>query len=393
MKDKFWKFIDKNLIIIFFIIITIFSVGIRSYFMDFESGDYTLFLEDWFNELKSGGGLTALKNDVGNYNAPYITIMALLTYLPMSPLHSIKIVSIIFDYILAFSCMVLVYKLFKNNKKKDIYALLTYAVTLMLPTVVINSAAWAQCDSIYVAFAIISLIYLIDEKYVKSFIFLGISFAFKLQFIFLLPVYILVYITKRKFPIYYFLILPITNFVLCIPAIVFGKSLSSCMAVYGNQMETYKQYISLNFPGVYNLFLDGSNLILFEEEFLSKAGVMFTITIFALVALIFLYKKVKLGKEDIITLSLWSVMVATFFLPHMHDRYMFAADVLSIIYFFFNRKKLYIPVGINFVSLYTYFACLWGNMSIDIAYVSIFNFILLAIVTKDLYKKLIVERS
>ena len=52
MKDKFWKFIDKNLILIFFIIITIFSVVIRSYFMDFESGDYTLFLEGWFNELK-----------------------------------------------------------------------------------------------------------------------------------------------------------------------------------------------------------------------------------------------------------------------------------------------------------------------------------------------------
>ena len=133
--------------------------------------------------------------------------MALLTYLQLSPLHSIKIVSIIFDYILAFSCMVLIYKLFKDSKKKDIYALLTYAVVLMLPTVVINSSAWAQCDSIYVAFAIISLIYLIDEKYIKSFIFLGISFAFKLQFIFLLPVYILVYITKRKFPIYYFLIL------------------------------------------------------------------------------------------------------------------------------------------------------------------------------------------
>lgn len=316
--------------------------------------------------------------------------MALLTYLPLSPLHSIKIVSIIFDYILAFSCMVLIYKLFKDSKKKDIYALITYAATLMLPTVVINSSAWAQCDSIYVAFAIISLIYLLDEKYVKSFVFLGISFAFKLQFIFLLPVYILVYITKRKFPIYYFLILPVTNFILCIPAMIFGKSLSSCMEVYGEQMDTYKEYISLNFPGVYNLFLDGSNLVYFEEEFLSKAGVIFTITVFAIVALIFLYKKVKLEKEDIISLSLWSVMICTFFLPHMHDRYMFAADVLSIIYFMFNRKRWYIPVGINFVSLYTYFACLWGNMSIDIAYVSIFNFVLLAIVTKDIYNKLIV---
>jgi len=392
MKEKFWKFIDKNLFLIFFIIITIFGIAIRSCFMDFESGDYLSFLQEWFSELKEGGGLLAIKNYRGDYNAPYITIMALLTYLPLSPLHSIKIVSIIFDYILAMSSMVLIYKLFKNNRKKDIYALITYAAVLLLPTVILNSSAWAQCDSIYVAFAVISLIYLIDEKYIKSFIFLGISFAFKLQFIFLLPVYVLVYITKRKFPIYYFFILPITNLVLCLPAIIFGKSLLSCMAVYGNQMEIYKQYISLNFPGVYNLFLDGNNLIYFEADFLSKAGVIFTVAIFAIIALIFLYKKVELEKQDIISISLWSVMIATFFLPHMHDRYMFAADILSIIYFIYNRKKWYIPVGVNFVSLYTYFAFLWGSATIDITYVSIFNLVLLAIVTKDIYEKLIAER-
>ena len=40
--------------------------------------------------------------------------------------------------------------------------------------------------------------------------------------------------------------------------------------------------------------LDGSNLVMFDGEYLSKAGVIFTIMIFAIVALIFLYKKVKL---------------------------------------------------------------------------------------------------
>ena len=148
----------------------------------------------------------------------------------------------------------------------------------------------------------------------------------------------------------------------------------------------------MNFPGVYNLFLDGSNLIWFDDEYLSKAGIIFTITIFAIFAFIFLYKKVKIEKEDIIHLSLWSVMVCTFFLPHMHDRYMFAADVLSVIYFMCNREKWYIPIGVNIVSLYTYSAYFWGNMSIDILYISVLNFILLLIITKDLCKKLLEER-
>ena len=63
--------------------------------LDFESGDYQLFLKDWFDYLKANGGIHALKSYVGDYNAPYVTLMALLTYLPIKSLYSIKIISII----------------------------------------------------------------------------------------------------------------------------------------------------------------------------------------------------------------------------------------------------------------------------------------------------------
>lgn len=393
MKEKFWKIVDENLYIIFFIIITIFSMIIRFNFMGVETQDYHEFLSQWFEFLKNNGGLLAVKNCLSDYNAPYLIILALLTYIPISPLYLIKTVSIIFDYILATSCMILVYKLFKQSKNSRLYGLLVYIVVIMLPTVILNSSAWSQCDSMYATFAIISLIYLMDEKYVKSFIFLGISFSLKLQFIFLIPVYILIYITKRKFSIYHFLIVPITNFVLCIPAMLLGKSISSCMAVYGEQMKSYNTYISLNFSGIYNLFFKGENLIYFKQQYLAKSAIFATITIFAVIALIFLYKKVKINQEDIITLSLWSVMICTFFLPHMHDRYLFLGDILSVIYFIINRDKWYIPIGVNFVSLYSYSAYLWGNMSIEIVYVTILNFILLLLVTKDVYENIIKNKK
>ena len=391
--NKLLNFVNKNLFLIFFILITIFSLLVRWNFLNIQSGDYLGFLNDWFNDLKNNGGLKALKNDVGNYNAPYVTIMALLTYLPIHPLYSIKMVSIIFDFILAFSCMVLVYKLFKNNKNKEFYAILTYFIVIMLPTVILNSSAWAQCDSIYSAFAIISLIFLIDEKYLKSFIFLGISFAFKLQFVFLLPVYIWVYLSKRKFPIYYFLILPVVNFILCIPSILFGKSIISCLSVYGNQAGYYKEMLSLNFPGIYNLFFDSSNIIQSPGEYFSTFGVLMTITILAIITFIFMYKKIKINKEDIIILSLWSVILCTFLLPHMHDRYMYLADVLSIIYVLLNKKKWYIALGVNFVSLYTYIAFLWGSTSVDITTITILNLAILLILTKEVYEKIVIRKE
>ena len=58
--------------------------------------------------------------------------------------------------------------------------LITYALVLIIPTVMLNSGMWGQCDSIYTTFVILALYFLVKEKYSLSFIMLGISFAFKL---------------------------------------------------------------------------------------------------------------------------------------------------------------------------------------------------------------------
>ena len=387
-REKFWKFIDEHMILIFAILITLFSLVIRITLIDFKTTDYVSFLLPWYDDLYDLGGLSALKYSIGDYNVPYLTLVALLTYLPFPPLYSIKALSIIFDYMLALSCMMFVYKLFKEHKNRGLYAFITYVIVVMLPTVILNSSAWAQCDSIYTTFLVLSFMYLIDEKYFKSFILLGISFAFKLQFIFLLPVYILVYINKRNFSILHFMLIPLANFALCIPAMLAGRSIQDCMSIYINQTKTYSHYISMNFAGIYNLFLKGQNLISTPNESLAKCGTLFTIFIFIFSAFIIFLVKRKLTKKEIVSLGLWCVLTSVFFLPHMHDRYMFSADILSIIYLILNKEKWYIPLAINFVSTYCYFAYLFENVSIPISYVSILLFVVICILTKDIIKSL-----
>lgn len=387
LREKVFNFIENNSILIFTLIITIVSILIKVNFMDFESADYSSFLKNWYNFYNDLGGFSALKYNIGDYNVSYMILMALLTYLPFPPLYSIKVLSIIFDYALAFSCMLFVYKMFKENKNRHIYAFITYAIVIMLPTVILNSSAWAQCDSIYTTFLILSFMYLIEEKYFKSFVLLGVSFAFKLQFIFLLPVYILVYINRRNFSILYFGLIPIVNFALCIPAMLFGRSLKDCVMVYFNQTKTYANYISMNFPGVYNLFLKGENLVYTPSESLPTFGILLTLSIFIFSAFWVLSLKKKLSEKGIVNLGLWCILIAVFFLPHMHDRYMFSADVLSIIYFMLNQEKWYVPLAINFASLYCYSAYLFGNMSIPISYISILLFIIIYLLTKDLKKQ------
>lgn len=382
------KWIIKNKLILIFILITGISAIIRINGIEFQSIDMIKCLYKWFEELKVNGGLNALALNIGDYNMPYMTIMALLTYLPISPLVSIKAISIIFDFLLAISCVSLLKELLKDKYNEKL-GLLVYSIIILLPTVILNSSYWGQCDSIYATFIIISLIYLIREKYLMSFILLGISFAFKLQFIFILPLYVLYFLAKRKLPIHYFLIIPIVNLVMCLPSVAFGKNIIDCMKIYFNQTGEYNNKISLNFPGIYNFFYDTeefSNEIPLPNEYLSKIMIFILGLIFVSLALYVIIKKIKFDNNLIIEVALWSVMISTFLLPYMHDRYMFMADILSVIYCILNgRKKIYVPICVSLCSLYTYIAFLNRVSIIDIKFISIINCLVLLLLTRSMF--------
>ncbi len=390
MTEKIWNFIEKNIFIIFFFIITAISIYTRIVLLDYVSGDFNGCIQLWFNELKENGGLHALRLDIGNYTAPYLTILALLTYLPIKAIVSVKVVSIIFDYVCALASMKIVFIILKENKKKDFYALIIYGVILFLPTVILNSACWGQADSIYVAFILLSISALLEEKYLKAFVFLGLSFAFKLQFIFILPLYILIYLSKRKFPICFFLIIPLVNIIMCLPAIAFGKQISSCINIYTNQTSEYEFYLSLNFPGVYHLIFptdDTYNFVMSPNKCFSKVGIMATIFVFVILSFMVIYKKIKFDNQQIIEFGLLSIMISTFLLPHMHDRYLYAGDILSILYLIYNKDKIYVPIGISLISVYGYTKFLFGDSYSPIQYISFIYLILIVLVAKDIYNK------
>ena len=187
IENKILDFIETHQVLFFLLFFTIAALLVRYCLFSVESGDFKVFLKPWFEELKANGGFKALANFPGDYNAPYMTLLALLTYLPINPLYSIKTLSVLGDFLLAFSSYQLVNTLMQGKEKQKFYALLAYIVVLFLPQVILNGSCWGQCDAIYTSFILLSFHYLLKEKYTTSFILLGISFAFKLQFIFILP--------------------------------------------------------------------------------------------------------------------------------------------------------------------------------------------------------------
>lgn len=344
---------NKHIIIYFSIIILGLVVRIR--YLNFISGDYANFLKPWVEQIRDLNGFAALKENVGNYNVPYIIILILISYLKCEPLISIKIVSILFDLIVSIVTYGIIYKI-TNNKKTALFGSM---VVWVLPTVMLNGAMWGQCDSIYCAFVLLSIYFLLDKRFIFSFVMLGIAFAFKLQTVFILPLYILMVFREKNVKWYYFLIIPLVNFILCLPAIIAGRNIVEVLTIYLNQTGYYKA-LTANFPNIYSI-VQGSEFAVNYGNIITLGGILITIIVFGIVWFVVLIKKIDFDFENIIAFGIFSVVVATFLLPRMHDRYMYVADILSVIWYICYRKKIFVPLTINFISLYSYLMFLVGG--------------------------------
>lgn len=360
--------------------ISIFALLIRSTLLIFESGDYTMFLSKWCEYLKSNGGFKAIVSIEADYNAVYLYFLAFFTYLPIKYLYSIKILSIIFDFVMALGAYLITYEFYKDDENVKVYQTLSFAAVLFMPTVILNSSFWAQCDSIYAAFVVFSLYFMLKKKYNTSFILYAVAITFKLQAIFLLPVYGLLYLKNKEFSIFKFLWIPIVNFLLYIPAIILGKPISSVFDAYFTQVNNYDYKTVFGYPNIYNFFpLDAVYLI--------KPGIIFTMCFLVVVALIVLYTRKKINNEDIIELSIGIIFLVTYFLPKMHERYAFVAEVLVVIYFIISKKNQNATMIAMLVALATYGAGLMGLPDFVVTIIALFQIYPVVIFIKNIISK------
>jgi hypothetical protein len=197
------------------------------------------------------------------------------------------------------------------------------------------------------------------------------------------------YISERKIKLRYFLYIPVVIFVFSIPKVLFSHDLLAGFRVYFDQAGTYSQYITLNFPNIYSIFLKGNNSNLIDTPFkeLGSIGIIATFVILIILAYLVYLKKVKFDKNAIIEFGLLSLLITTFFLPQMHERYLFVGDVLALLYLVINIKKYYVPIMVEFISLNGYMYLLFSGFAINFSTLSIAFLVLVILYTKDMYIK------
>ncbi len=344
-ENKIQSFLDENKNIIFFAVVTVLAFLVRISGFDYISQDMKGYLINWFDRVQNLGGIKSLGTRVGEYNVIYQFLISVMTYIKMDSVHLYKILSVIFDYLLAFYTALFV----ADVKGKKIFSgtfNIAYTVVLFLPTVFLNSAFWGQCDSIYTSFLIIFTYYLYKEKYTKAFVFYGFALAFKLQAIFALPFIIAYYFYRKRFSILNLLTSFGVFYGLNSLGIFFGRNFFEPIKVYTDQVKIYEK-MWLNFPSFWQIV--GK-----DYKWLHTASVFVTMAVLGILLLLIMsgYKKIE-DAESIVSVSAMFLWTALLFLPAMHERYSYFLDILFIILAFINVKYLkftLVNIIINFLT-------------------------------------------
>ncbi|MCL5097071.1 MAG: glycosyltransferase 87 family protein [Candidatus Omnitrophica bacterium] len=330
------------------------SLLLRFSLFGFESGDYRAFIGPWYDFLVEHGrwhGLGQLKEDFCSYPPLYMYLVSLSTLLPLPKLFALKLIPLASDYVAAWFVWRLARKHISSARKR--WAAVT--LFLFLPTVVMNSALWGQCDVMYAGAFLASLYYLLERRWIAAMVAFGVAISLKPQAIFWCPL-LAGLLLSRRLPWRILWIAPAVYAASDIPAMLAGRPVLDVLLHWGRVHNiqgkmtfgatNWYQWVFENHPGVFE-----------------PAGI-----ILALIATVFLALWMmdgpRPGQDErrwVVSMALLSVTMVPFVLPGMHERYFFAADVLSVVYAFYVPGGWIIAVMVQFCSAFSYLPYLFNE--------------------------------
>lgn len=374
------------------------------------SGDYRTFIGPWYDYISGHGGFAALSAQFSNYNPPYLYLIVVATWLPIPKIVAVKLISVAFDLLLAYA----VFKLVSLRTGATWQPLAAAAVALLLPTVVLNSSYWGQCDSIYASLALLALYHQLRRRTVWAAVLIGVAISFKLQAVFMVPVLLMVWAAQPirwRRSILAIVLIPMTFAVMLLPALAAGASPSALAGIYPTQISTDGGGTATAGSRATNGGLGGGrvgtgggfggqrgqgsrgtaaqfgggtsgstapytrNAASFYQWLSPDAGTLWKYLGFAMVAiaialavgLAWRHRRV-ISRTTLVALAAAQLVAIPFFLPQMHDRYFYLADALLVAGAFVVPRLIPSAIAAQGASLIVYGAYLWnGTISLRLA--------------------------
>lgn len=380
---RFWRrfneltYNQKGLIGIF-IVLVFAALAVRYMLIPVTTPDFKDFLQPWMQHMHTKG-LAGLGDDFSNYNTPYLLLLWIASYLPFSQLVSVKLVSIGFDFILA----TLVALVIRHYRPHSVAPYGGFLAVLFAPTVLQNGAMWAQCDVIYTSFIVAAFYAYLKKRFNLMWILWGVAFAFKLQAMFFAPFLLFAALYHRKSVVRGPLYAGLTVFFLSIPPLFFGKTLGDVVGIYLGQSKPIRTdwglawFAPTAYQWVSNVYFD----------YLRKAGVVFGgVIALGSAALAFIR---KFDEKSILLIATFILLAVPFFMPTIHERYMFAGEIFLIITAFVVPKLAWTAILMQIITTMayqTYFTQANEPTPIPFAWLSLGVLIIIYTLGRGIYK-------
>ncbi|GID25853.1 hypothetical protein Abr02nite_08360 [Paractinoplanes brasiliensis] len=317
-----------------------------------KTNDMNIFFQ-WYRELGRVGDRRALGADVGNYNAPFVYLLAFAHLLPGPLILKLKAMWVVFDVVLAFFA----YRIVALRRPGSRVPMAAALVVVMLPTVVLNASWWGQIDSMWTAPALAGVYYLLRDKPWWGVALCGVALAMKPQGAFVFPLLLLLALSGR-IPWRTLLAAPAAYLLLDLPAVIFGRDPVELLTIYSmNRQAANVPELSLRAPNVFALVTGAT-----REDGLRTLGYLFAAAAVIGVIYVLIARAVELTTERVVlAATLFSIMVP-FLLPGMHERYFFLADVTTVLLAVFVPRLWFVPLLVQASSLLSYQPYMFGRV-------------------------------
>lgn len=316
----------------------------RAALLPVETIDQKIFLIPWLNAASSAGS-GYLRHSFTNYPPFYEHVLAMITLLPGPPVVCVKLVSILFDVILA-GCVTL---LVPRERR-----IIAFVVTLLVPTIMLNSAMFAQSDAIYAVAIVLTIVAAVAERPIATMLAFSCALAVKFQALLFLPVLALLMLEKRQ-PLWTFALIPCGYVAVALPMLAAGRPLDDTFLVYFRQADFYHD-LSLNAP---NPWLIASKILPYRLGVM--LGLPAAVAFVGAIVLLLWRSGIARTREGLLLCCAILLIAAPYATPKMHDRYFFLVDPVLVALACLDRRYWKPLVLAESASLLAYVAFPLGN--------------------------------
>jgi Gpi18-like mannosyltransferase len=214
---------------------------------------------------------------------------------------------------------------------------------------------WGQDDSVFTAFLLAALYYILRRRHVPAMLYFGLAISIKFQAIFLVP-FLLILLLRRRLSFASLFLAPAVLLMTFLPSWVIGRPIMQMILTYYNQMNLYTA-LSMNAPTFYVLI---NNSV---DNLFNPGGIVIAAFILGLAVYIVYKLRTQLTTDLLVYLSAASLLLIPYLLPKMHERYFYPAEVFFLLVAFYRPRLAFITIGLQIATLATYDNFLFNGRS------------------------------